>query len=212
MVKGILGIKKGMTQMFDDKGNRIPVTVVEAGPCRVVQVKTKDRDGYEAVQLGFGEKKHSRVKKPERAHSQKADVPVSKMLREFQPDGDKLPDLGQEIKVDLFQVGELVDVTGITIGKGFAGVMKRHGFAGGPGGHGSNFHRAPGSIGCRSVPGRIHKNKRMGGHMGARRRTVQKIKIMAIDLDKNMIVLKGSVPGHDHGIIEIRKTIKPRKK
>ncbi len=212
MVEGIIGIKKGMTQVFDENGNRIPVTVIEAGPCRVMQVKTNDRDGYESVQLGFGEKKHSRVNKPLKGHAQKGDMAVSRLLREFRLVGDDVPELGQEIKVDLFEVGELVDISGMTRGKGFQGVVKRYKFAGGPSGHGSTFHRAPGSIGCRSEPGRIQKGKRMPGQMGNKRRTVQRLRVVAVDIEKNMLVVKGGVPGVNHGYLEIRKTIKPRKK
>jgi len=212
MVEGIIGVKKGMTQIFDDDGKRIPVTVIEAGPCRVVQIKTKENDGYEAVQLGFGEKKHSRVNKAERGHAKKANMAVPRLMKEFMFSGDDTPEKGQEIGADMFQVGDLVDIAGLTKGKGFQGVIKRYGFRGGPGGHGSMFHRAPGAIGCRNIPGRVFKGKKMGGHMGVRRRTTQRLKVVMVDTEKNLIAVKGSVPGHTYSYLEIRKTIKPRKK
>jgi len=212
MVEGIIGKKVGMSQVFDENGNRIPVTVIEAGPCRVVQVKTAPTDGYEAVQLGFGEKKHSRVKKPQRGHAQKATVAAPRVLKEFRLTGENLPQPGQEIKVDLFQVGDFVDISGLTLGKGFQGVVKRHGFHGGPGGHGSMFHRAPGSIGCRAIPGFVHKGKRMGGHMGMERCTIRRLRIVAVDVEKNMLVVKGNVPGSNYSYLEIRKSKKSRKK
>ena len=212
MIEGIIGKKMGMTQVFDENRNRIPVTVIEAGPCRVVQVKTQPTDGYEAVQLGFGEKKHSRIRKPQRGHAQKTGVAVPRLLREFRLMGGDVPQAGQEIKVDLFEVGEFVDITGLTLGRGFQGVVKRHGFHGGPGGHGSMFHRAPGSIGCRAVPGFVHKGKRMGGHMGVERCTIQRLRVIAVDVTKNMLVVKGSVPGSNYGYLEIRKSMKTRKK
>jgi len=210
MVEGILGIKRGMTQVFDENGRRTAVTVIEAGPCRVTQIKTRDKEGYEAVQLGFGEKKHSRRNKPLGGHAQKAGVSVPQVIREFALAGEEIPQLGQQVDVSLFQEGELVDISGITKGRGFQGTVKRHGFSRGPMTHGSRNQREPGSIGC-VRPGRVIKGKKLPGHMGVKRRTVQRLKVVSVDPEKNMLVVKGAVPGARNGYLEIRKTKKPRK-
>jgi len=208
MLEGIIGRKKGMTQIFTPDGKRVPVTVIEAGPCRVVQVKTHKTDGYEAVQLGFGVRK--RANKPEKQHAAKASVATPEVLREFAPLGGEIPQPGQEINVSMFQVGELVDIAGFSKGKGFQGVVRRFKFAGGPASRGSMFHRVPGAIGCRAVPGKVHKGKRLPGHMGNKRRTIQKLKVVAIEPENNLLLIQGSVPGHNNGIIEIIKCRKAR--
>lgn len=210
MVEGILGIKRGMTQVFDENGRRTAVTVIEAAPGRVTQVKTKDMEGYESVQIGFGEKKHSRANKPLLGHVQKAGVSVPQVVREFAPAGEEMPELGRQVDVSLFQVGELVDISGVTKGRGFQGTVKRHGFSRGPMSHGSRNHREPGSIGC-VRPGRVIKGKKLPGHMGVRRCTVQRLEVVSVDPERNMLVVKGAVPGARNGYLEIRKTRKPRK-
>ena len=212
-MKAIIGRKVGMTQIFDEKGVVIPVTVIEAGPCPVVQVKTVETDGYDAVQLGFGTVKESKVNKPEQGHFKKAGVSASKHLREFRACPECLTDVkvGAEIKVDTFEAGEKVDVQGITKGKGFQGVIKRHGQSRGPMGHGSMYHRRPGSMGSTSTPGRVFKGKKLPGHMGVQTVTIQNLDIVKVDLDKNVILVKGSVPGAKGAILKIRKTVKSGK-
>jgi len=212
-VKTIIGRKIGMTQIFDEKGAVIPVTVIEAGPCSVVQVKTVETDGYNAVQLGFGEVKEHKINKPETGHFKKANVKVMKHLREFKacPKCISEVKVGDEIKVDAFEVGDKVDIQGITKGKGFQGVIKRHGQHRGPMGHGSMYHRRPGSMGPTSTPGRVFKGKKLPGHMGADKVTVQNLEVVKIDLDKNAILIKGSVPGNKGSILKIRKTVKSSK-
>ncbi len=212
-MKAIIGRKIGMTQIFDEKGVVIPVTVIEAGPCPVVQVKTVETDGYNAVQLGFGIVKESKVNKPEQGHFKKAGVTASKHLREFRTCPECAADVtvGTEIKVDTFEAGEKVDVQGITKGKGFQGVIKRHGQSRGPMGHGSMYHRRPGSMGSTSTPGRVFKGKKLPGHMGVEKVTVQNLEVVKVDLDKNAILIKGSVPGNKGSILKIRKTVKASK-
>lgn len=212
-MKTIIGKKVGMTQIFDEKGLVIPVTVIEAGPCPVVQIKTVETDGYDAVQLGFGEVKENKVNKPDNGHFKKAGVKAVKHLREFNacPECLSTIKVGDEIKVDSFEVGEKVDVQGITKGKGFQGVIKRHGQHRGPMGHGSMYHRRPGSMGSTSTPGRVFKGKKLPGHMGVEKVTVQNLEIVKVDLDKNAILIKGSVPGNKGSILKIRKTVKTSK-
>lgn len=205
-MKGILGKKVGMTQIFDDIGEVIPVTIIEAGPCYVTQIKTKEKDGYQAIQLGFGEAK--RLNKPERGHLPKG-VPDLRYLREFRIDDVSVYELGQKIDAGTFSVGELVDVTGTSKGKGFAGVMKRHGFRGGPATHGqSDRARAPGSIGATSTPGRVFKGKRMPGHMGSQRTTVQNLKVAIVDPERNLLAVKGAVPGAKGGLVTVKSAVK----
>lgn len=202
-MKGILGRKVGMTQIFDQDGKVIPVTVVEAGPCWVVQVKTMERDGYEAVQLGFQEvKKQRSLTKPYLGIFKKAGVPPCRVLREFRMTGYNV---GDRVTVEIFSKGDIVNVTGISKGKGFQGVMKRHNFSGGPDSHGSMFNRAPGSIGSSSFPSRVWKGKRMAGHMGSERVTVRNLEIVDIIHEQNLLLIKGAVPGGENGILEIRK-------
>ena len=210
MKKAILGKKIGMTQIFDEKGRAIPVTVVEAGPCTVVQIKTKDSDGYEAVQLGFGEVKEKKLIRPIKGHFTKANITPKKHLREFRLEEISC-NVGDEIKVDIFNKGETVDVTGTSKGKGFQGVIKRHGQSRGPMGHGSMYHRRPGSMGSTSTPGRVYKGKNLPGHMGVGTVTVQNLEIVKVDSDKNVLLIKGSVPGNKGAILKIRDSSKSTK-
>jgi large subunit ribosomal protein L3 len=205
-MKGILGKKVGMTQIFDDTGEAIPVTVIEAGPCYVTQIKTEKRDGYEAIQLGFGEAK--RLNKPQRGHLPKG-VPDLRYSREIRVDDISTYEIGQKIDASVFSVGDLVDVVGISKGKGFAGVMKRHGFGGGPITHGqSDRARAPGSIGSTSTPGRVVKGLRMAGHMGSQRSTVQNLKVVLVDPERNLVAVRGAVPGAKGGLVTIKSAVK----
>ena len=209
MKKALLGKKLGMTQIFDQNGKVIPVTVIEAGPCTVVQVKTKDADGYEAVQLGFGEVKANKVTKPKAGHFKKANVEPKKHLREFRLEEISY-NVGDELKADVFTAGESVDITGTTKGKGFQGVIKRHGQSRGPMGHGSMYHRRPGSMGPTSTPGRVFKGKKLPGHMGMQQVTIQNLEIVSVDLDKNVILVKGSVPGNKGAILKIKDSVKSK--
>ena len=208
MKKAIIGRKVGMTQIFDEKGNVIPVTVIEAGPCSVVQVKTVETDGYDAVQLGFGTVKEHKVNKPEKGHFTKVKVTPTKHLREFRLSDVSNVKVGDEIKADVFSAGELVDIQGITKGKGFQGVIKRHGQSRGPMGHGSMYHRRPGSMGACSTPSRVFKGKKLPGHMGTNTVTIQNLKVVRVDLDKNVILVKGSVPGNKGVILKIKDAVK----
>lgn len=206
MVEGLIGIKIGMSQQFDDAGNVVPVTVLQAGPCTVIQKKTAEKDGYAAVQLGLVEARAVRkAPKPQAGHFKRAGVPVVKKLQEVgcsDPDAVKE---GDQVLVDIFEVGETVHVVGTSKGKGFAGVVKRHHFAGGGAAHGSMFHRAPGSIGASSYPSRVVKGMRMGGHMGHDRVTVRDLKVVAADKEQNLLVVKGAVPGAKGGYVLIKK-------
>lgn len=209
-MKGILGKKAGMTQIFDDTGEVTPVTVIEAGPCYVTQIKTKTKDGYEALQLGFGEAK--RLNRPQRGHLPKG-VPDLRYLGEVKVDDISAYEIGQKIDAGVFSVGDLVDVTGISKGKGFAGAMKRHGFSGGPATHGqSDRARAPGSIGATSTPGRVFKGKRMPGHMGSRRTTVLNLKVAMVDPERNLLAVRGAVPGAKGGLVTIKSAVKGKKR
>ncbi len=200
---GILGKKIGMTQVFDESGRMWPVTVVEAGPCCVIQVKTLENDGYEAVKLGFFEvKKEKRVTNPMKGVFKKAGTSPYRLLREF-PMGDLK--VGEMLTLDKFKKGDVVAVSGISKGKGFQGVMKRHNYAGGPGSHGSMFNRAPGSIGASSYPSRVWKNKGMPGHMGSERITVKNLSVVDVKVEQNLILIHGAVPGSRGTYLEIRK-------
>ncbi|WP_353683998.1 50S ribosomal protein L3 [Thermodesulfovibrio sp. 3907-1M] len=202
-MKGILGRKVGMTQIFDEEGRIIPVTVIEAGPCWVVQVRTPGKDGYEAVQLGFKEiKKEKNIPKPLLGIFKKAGVPPCRVLREFRMIGYNV---GDKVTVEIFSKGDVVSVRGTSKGKGFQGVMKRHNFAGGPDSHGSMFNRAPGSIGASSFPSRVWKGKRMAGHMGDETVTVKNLTIVDVIPEQNLLLVKGAVPGGENGILEIWK-------
>ena len=206
MKKAILGKKVGMTQIFDKNGRAIPVTVVEAGPCTVVQVKTKDADGYEAIQLGFGEVKEKKLIKPTKGHFTKANVTPKKHLREFRLEEISY-NVGDEIKADIFTAGESVDVTGTSKGKGFQGVIKRHGQSRGPMGHGSHYHRGPGSMGTMR-PMRVFKGKKLPGHMGTLTVTIQNLEIVMVDVENNCILVKGNVPGPKKGLVVIKTAVK----
>jgi large subunit ribosomal protein L3 len=206
MVEGLIGKKIGMSQRFDDDGNVVPVTIIKAGPCTVIQKKTPEKDGYLAVQLGFVEDKGPR--KPAKAqvgHFRKSGVPVVRKLQEVGiTDAAELKE-GDQVLVDIFAVGETIHVSGTSKGKGFAGVVKRHHFAGGDAAHGSMFHRAPGSIGASSYPSRVVKGMRMGGHMGDDRVTVRNLTVVETDKEQNLLVVKGAVPGARGGYILVRK-------
>ncbi len=206
--KGLIGRKVGMTQIFDEKGNVIPVTVIEAGPCIVAQVKTIETDGYNAIQLGFGDVKEKHINKPERGHFAKANLAYKKHLREFRIEDIQSVKVGDEIKADIFQEGEKIDVQGISKGKGFQGVIKRHGQHRGPMGHGSMYHRRPGSMGSTSTPGRVFKGKKLPGHMGVQKITIQNLEIIKVDMDKNVLLVKGSVPGPKGAILKIKSSVK----
>lgn len=206
-MKGMIGKKVGMTQVFDDKGNVIPVTVIEAGPCYVTQVRNDERDGYVAVQVGYGETKPNRLSKGQLGHLQKNNLPALKYLREFRvkDGGDIEVEEGAEIKVDVFEKGERVDVIGTSKGRGFAGTIKRHNFNRQPKTHGqSDRERAPGSIGMCAAPGRTLKGMRMGGRMGNDRVTMKNLEVAIVDAEKNLLAVKGSVPGSKGGIVIIR--------
>ena len=213
---GLIGKKLGMTQIFGENGSAIPVTVVQTGPCFVVQKKTTESDGYNALQVGFEEiTKVSRVNKPRMGHFKKAELPPMARLKEFRVDGDEIGnyETGNTIAVDFFEPGDFVDVTGVSIGKGFAGVMKRHNFAGQPGGHGTHeFFRHGGSIGNNTTPGRTLKGRKMAGQMGNRKVTVQSLKVIEVRGDTNVVMIEGAVPGPRNGYIILRKAVKKSKK
>ena len=206
-MKGMIGKKVGMTQVFDAQGNVIPVTVIEAGPCYVTQVRTDDNDGYAAVQLGFDETKPKNLTKGQLGHLQKKDLPALRVLREFRVRNGDLGELeeGQQIKVDVFEQGDVVDVIGVSKGRGFAGTIKRHGFNRQPKTHGqSDRERAPGSIGMCATPGRTLKGQRMGGRMGNDRVTMQNLEVVVVDPEKNLLAVRGSGPGTRGGIVMIK--------
>ena len=204
MTSGLLGHKLGMGQIFVQGGRMVPVTVIEAGPCRVSQVKTIERDGYSAVQLCLDEVADRKLTKAAKGHFNKAQLPGFRHIREFRATGES--QVGATVKADLFSKGECVDVTGVSKGKGFQGVMKRHHFHGGPRTHGSMFHRAPGSIGSSSSPSRVWKNMKMAGHMGSVRVTTQGLEVMEVRPDENLIFLRGSVPGPRGSVVMIQKS------
>ena len=207
MSMGILGRKVGMTQVFDENGKAIPVTVIEAGPCTIVEIRTPEKNSYSAVQLGFGDLKPVKVTKPVKGYFEKQGTAPKRWLREFRVDNTADYQVGQEITVSLFQNGELVDVTGTSKGKGYQGVMKRHGFGGTPFSHGHSVtHRHPGSIGCSSFPGRVVKGRRMAGQMGNVRVTTKNLKVFSIDEENSLILIEGPVPGAKDGLVMIKKT------
>ena len=209
MLKGLLGKKIGMTQIFDDNGAAIPITVIEAGPCYVTQVRDVETDGYTAVQLGFGEVKPKRLTGGQLGHLKRNDLPPLRYLREFRTKKDAEINPGDPVAVTVFEVGDHVDVIGTSKGRGFAGVVKRHGFAGGPKTHGqSDRQRAPGSIGATSGTARVFKGKRMPGHMGNRRVTTQNLKIVLVDEERNLIGVRGAVPGPKGGLLVIKEARK----
>ncbi|MCD6555093.1 MAG: 50S ribosomal protein L3 [Chloroflexi bacterium] len=209
MMKGILGKKVGMTQIFDERGEVIPVTVIEAGPCFVVQKKTIERDGYEAIQLGFEEVKPKRLTGGQRGHLRKSNLPPLRYLREIRASDLEEYEEGQKITVSVFDVGDRVDVVGTSKGRGFAGAIKRHGFKRQPKTHGqSDRERAPGSAGSTTTPGRVYKGKRMPGHMGNARVTVQNLQIVLVDPERNLLAVKGAVPGARNGLLIIKEARK----
>jgi large subunit ribosomal protein L3 len=207
MIHGILGRKLGMLQRFEQNGTVSAVTALEAGPCQVIQVKTKEKDGYEAVQLGFGQAK--RLNRPERGHLKGAEN--LKHLREFRVDDISEVEVGQSVGADLFQVGDFVDVTAVSKGRGFAGVVRRHGFHGGPKTHGqSDRHRAPGSIGSTTTPGRVLKGLKMAGQMGAKQVTVRGLRVMDVNPDRGVLLLQGGVPGPRTGLVTIQRSTRKK--
>ncbi|MFI3210102.1 MAG: 50S ribosomal protein L3 [Peptostreptococcaceae bacterium] len=209
-MKGILGKKLGMTQIFTEEGIVVPVTVVEAGPNVVTQIKTVEKDGYSALQVGFGDAKEKSFNKPQKGHLAAAKV-LKKHLKEFRMDSVESFEVGQEIKADLFAAGEKIDVSGISKGKGFQGPIKRHGQSRGPESHGSRYHRRPGSMGACSFPGRVFKNKKLAGHMGSVKVTVQNLEVVKVDADKNLILVKGAIPGAKGTVVTIKEAVKSSK-
>lgn len=209
-MKGLLGKKVGMTQIFTEQGEVIPVTVVEAGPVVVTQIKTTEKDGYTAIQVGFEDAKEKALNKPQKGHLAAANT-LKKHLKEFRVDSVDGYTVGQEIKADLFAAGELIDVTGISKGKGFQGPIKRHGQSRGPETHGSRYHRRPGSMGACSYPGKVFKNKKLAGHMGSVKVTVQNLEVVRVDADKNFILVKGAIPGAKGSVVTIKEAAKASK-
>ena len=208
MTTGILGTKLGMTQVFDADGRKIPVTVIEAGPCTVIQRKTEEQDGYSAIQIGFQPVKAHRVSKPAMGHFRKAGKGAYRHLKEVKLPKGGDTQVGEEIKVDMFKAGDFVDVTGQTKGRGFAGVVRRWNFAGGPATHGSMHHRAPGSIGASAYPSRVIPGIKMGGHYGNEQVTVQSLKVVAVNAEKNLLLVKGAVPGSKNGLVFVRHAVR----
>ena len=208
MTTGLVGKKLGMTRLFTEDGRWIDVTVLKAGPCTVVQRKTKETDGYDAVQLGYEDVDEKRCNKPLRGHFKKAGIAPKRTLRELRVGENSELGQGDEVKADIFATGDRVDVSGKSKGKGFAGVIKRHGFSGGPGGHGSHLHRAPGSIGQSATPSKVYKGKKMPGHMGNHRVTVRNLEVVTVDPERNLLMVRGCVPGANGGVVMVKKTSK----
>ena len=211
MKKAILGKKIGMTQVFTEDGQLIPVSVIQAGPCQVVQKKTEEVDGYTAVQVGYEDKKERRANKPEKGHFQKANVPVKKYLKEFKLDNAAELNVGDELTVEQFADGDVLDVTGTSKGHGFAGTIKRWGTHRGPMTHGSKFHRHQGSNGACSDPSKVFKGKGMPGHMGAKQITIQNLEVVKVDAENNLLLVKGAVPGPKKALVTIKETVKSGK-
>jgi large subunit ribosomal protein L3 len=209
MSKGLIAKKLGMTHVFADDGRRIPVTVLVAGPCSVIQKKTVAKDGYDAIQLGFDSLESVRVNKPLLGHFKAAAKGAFKVLRELRTDEIDEYSIGDQLTAELFAPGEIVDVVGISKGKGFQGVIKRWNFKGGRASHGSRFHRAPGSIGCSATPSRVFKNKKMPGQLGNEQISVQRLQVVRVDIDENLVLIKGAIPGPKNGIVVIKNTVKP---
>jgi large subunit ribosomal protein L3 len=207
MTKGILGRKIGMTQVFAENGNLIPVTVVEVAPNVVLQKKSVDSDGYTATQVGFDDKREKLANKPEKGHVAKANTAPKRFIREFRGDDLAAYEVGQEVKVDIFAAGDIVDVTGISKGKGFQGVIKRHGQSRGPMAHGSRYHRRPGSMGP-VAPNRVFKGKKLAGRMGGEQVTVQNLEIVKVDTERNLLLIKGNVPGARKALLKIKGAVK----
>ncbi|WP_058485966.1 50S ribosomal protein L3 [Defluviitalea phaphyphila] len=208
MKKAILGTKIGMTQIFDEDGKQIPVTVLQAGPCVVIQKKTVENDGYNAIQVGFIDAKEKHVNKPLKGHFEKAGVSPKRKIKEFRLEDISAYEVGSEIKVDIFAPGDKVDVTGISKGKGYQGAIKRHGQHRGPMGHGSKYHRAAGSMGGSSFPSKVFKGKKLPGHMGAEKVTIQNLEVVRVDVEKNLLLIKGAVPGPKKSVVFIKDSVK----
>ena len=208
MKKAILGTKLGMTQIFAEDGKVIPVTVVEAGPCTVIQNKTVEKEGYNSVVVGYGEVKEKSLNKPQKGIFAKANVACKKYLREFRYEDETSLTVGDEIKADIFEAGEKIDVSGTSKGKGFAGPMKRWGLHRGPMSHGSGYHRGSGSMGACSNPGRVMKGKKLPGHMGVVKVTIQNLEIVKVDAENQLILVKGAIPGNKGGLVTIRNSVK----
>lgn len=208
MKKAILATKVGMTQIFDEDGAVIPVTVLQAGPCVVTQVKTQDNDGYSAVQVGFADKREKLVNKPMKGQFDKAGVSYKRFLREFKFEDAENYELGQEIKADIFGAGDKIDATAISKGKGFQGAIKRHNQSRGPMTHGSKYHRHAGSNGSASDPSKVFKGKKMPGHMGNKQITIQNLEVVRVDAENNLLLVKGSVPGPKKSLVAIKETVK----
>lgn len=211
MKKAILATKVGMTQVFAEDGSFIPVTVLQAGPCPVVQVKTVEKDGYEAVQVGFGDIREKLVNKPKKGHFAKANVANKRFLKEFRFENAAEYSVGQEIKADIFAAGDKIDASGVSKGKGYAGAIKRFGLSRGPMGHGSKYHRHAGSNGPATTPGRVFKGKHMPGQMGNVNVTVQNLEVVRVDVENNMILVKGAVPGAKKSLVILKETVKSGK-
>lgn len=209
MKKAILGTKVGMTQVFTETGVAVPVTVIEAGPCVVVQKKSTENEGYNAIQVGFGEKRENLFNKPSKGHYEKAGIKPKRYLREFRLEDVAVYEVGQEIKADVFAPGEKVDVVGTSKGHGFSGGIKRHGFHRGPMAHGSKYHRRPGSLGPKG-PARVFKGRKLPGHYGVDRVTIQNLEIVRVDAERNMLAIKGAVPGPRGGLVIIKDSVKTR--
>lgn len=209
MTIGLIGRKRGMTRIFSEDGVSTPVTVIEVEPNRISQLKTADADGYNAIQVTVGARKASRVSKPEAGHFAKAEAAAGRKVQEFRVEALDSYEVGSEIKVDLFEAGQKIDVSGLTKGKGFAGVVKRYGFRGGDATHGNSLsHRAPGSIGQCQTPGRVFKGKKMAGHMGDKQRTLQNLSVVRVDAERNLLLVKGSVPGSTGSNVVVRPAVK----
>lgn len=208
MKKAILATKVGMTQIFNEDGTVIPVTVLQAGPCVVTQVKTQDNDGYSAVQVGFGDKREKLVNKPMKGQFDKVGVSYKRFLKEFKFEDAESYELGQEIKADIFTAGDKIDATAISKGKGFQGAIKRHNQSRGPMAHGSKYHRHAGSNGACSDPSKVFKGKKMPGHMGHKRITIQNLEVVRVDAENNLLLVKGSVPGPKKSLVTIKETVK----
>lgn len=208
MQKAIIARKIGMTQIFMEDGVLVPVTVLQAGPCTVTQVKTLENDGYSAVQLGFESKKESKTNSPDKGHFAKAGVEPKKYLKEFRLEDAENYEVGQEVTVSAFAAGDMIDVTGVSKGKGFQGSIKRHGFSRGPMAHGSKYHRSSGSMGQASSPSKVFKGKKLPGHMGAEQVTVQNLEIVRVDAEQNLLLVKGAVPGPKKSVITVKNAVK----
>jgi len=208
MKKALIARKIGMTQIFVEDGSLVPVTVLQAGPCTVTQVKTMDNDGYSAVQVGFTDKKEKHTTKPEQGHFEKAGVDFKRFVKEFRFENSEEYTVGQELKADMFEAGDMIDVSGRSKGKGYQGAIKRHNQSRGPMSHGSKYHRQAGSMGMASYPGKVFKGKKLAGHMGAENVTIQNLEVVRVDVENNLILVKGAVPGARKSIITLRDAVK----